>query len=504
MPTPSLIFDAELFTAAGLALALVTLWLRRDLRQNMLTMSITMGIGLVGLVLLTRYGVAITDATITSVARETLLLLIAIGFTRVILMFVFQAVLRRLSIPRIMADVLFAAVIVVFAIVRMKVVGVNLTGIVATSAVITAAIGFSLQETLGNLWGGVALQLDNTCRIGDWIRMEGVSGQVVGIRWRYTAIATNLGETVIIPNSQLIKNRVTVLGRRGDERIPSRRDVEFTVSYDVPPSRVIAAIVDGLAHAEIRNVATQPPLIVMCAGFGESAIRYSVRYWCTDLAHDLWTDSQVRLHVAATLARHRMEIPLPQRVLIQRSATAAPERHERELADRCATLARIELFAALTDPERRALALELADFPYVADDVIARQGEAADSLFILAHGRVGVYDDSAGGTGARDHLATLESPSYFGEMGLLTGQARGATVIAEGDVLCYRLDKAGFDAIVRARAELIEPMSKIVIARQSANDARLQTLSADARARATSYSAAELVRRIKSFFAIDQ
>jgi CRP-like cAMP-binding protein len=334
--------------------------------------------------------------------------------------------------------------------------------------------------------------------------MEGVSGQVVGIRWRYTAIATNLGETVIIPNSQLIQNRVTVLGRRGDDRIPSRRDVEFGVSYDTPPSRVIAAVTDGLAHAEIRNVAARPPLIVVCMSFGDSAIRYWVRYWCSDLAHDLWTDSQVRLHVAAILARHHMEIPLPHRVLIQRNATAAPERHERELAARCATLARIELFAALTDPERRALALELADFPYVADDVIARQGEAADSLFILAHGRVGVYDDSAGGTGARDHLATLEGPSYFGEMGLLTGQARGATVIAEGEVLCYRLDKAGFDAIVRARAELLEPMSKIVIARQSANDARLQTLSADARARATSYSAAELVRRIKSFFAIDQ
>ena len=82
--------DAELFAAAGLALALVTLWLRRDLRQNMLIMSITMGVGLVGLVLLARFGDAITDATITPVAREALLLLIAIGFTRIILMFVFQ------------------------------------------------------------------------------------------------------------------------------------------------------------------------------------------------------------------------------------------------------------------------------------------------------------------------------------------------------------------------------------------------------------------------------
>jgi small-conductance mechanosensitive channel len=87
-----------------------------------------------------------------------------------------------LAIPRIIADVLIAAVLVVFGIIRMKVVGVNLAGIITTSAVITGVIAFSLQETLGNLWGGVALQLDNTCRIGDWIRMEARRG-----RWSESA-----------------------------------------------------------------------------------------------------------------------------------------------------------------------------------------------------------------------------------------------------------------------------------------------------------------------------
>ena len=139
-----------------------------------------MGVGLVGLIVLARYGGALTDATIVLVVREVLLLLVAIGFTRVTLMFLFQGVLARLAIPRILADVLIAVVLIVFALFRMKVVGVNLAGIITTSAVITGVIAFSLQETLGNLWGGIALQLDNTCRIGDWIRMEGVSGQVVG------------------------------------------------------------------------------------------------------------------------------------------------------------------------------------------------------------------------------------------------------------------------------------------------------------------------------------
>jgi CRP-like cAMP-binding protein len=177
-------------------------------------------------------------------------------------------------------------------------------------------------------------------------------------------------------------------------------------------------------------------------------------------------------------------------------------RDARELAERAATLARLDLFIPLTDAERQALAADLADCPYVGHDVIARQGEPADSLFILARGHVAVFDDSKGGTGVRDRLATLEAPGYFGEMGLLTGQARGATVVAEDEVLCYRLEKAGFDAILHARPELIEALSQVVAARQAANDAKLQTLSADARAKQAVGRTADLVRRMRRFFAI--
>ena len=66
----------------------------------------------------------------------------------------------------------------------MHVGGVNLASIITTSAVLTGVVAFSLQETLGNLWGGISLQLDNTARLGDWVRIENVTGQIVGIRWR--------------------------------------------------------------------------------------------------------------------------------------------------------------------------------------------------------------------------------------------------------------------------------------------------------------------------------
>jgi small-conductance mechanosensitive channel len=500
MPTSDLIDDAALFVAAGLVLALVTIWLRRDLRKGTVNMAVVMLVGLAGLALLERFGPGPAEGPLGGILRELALVVLAIGVARIAVTFAFRAALGKVAAPQILAEVLMALVLIVFAFWRMTAVGVNLAGIVTTSAVVTGVLAFSLQETLGNLWGGIQLQLDNTCRIGDWIHVDTVMGQVVDIRWRYVAVATNSGETVIIPNGVLSKSRVVVLARRGDKRIPWRREVEFGVAFETPPSRVIAAVEAALARAEIPNVAALPRPDVLCHKFGDSAYHYVVRYWLTDLVQDFWTDSQVRLHVAATLARHGMEIPFPHRVLVRPKPRDA--RHVRESDARSATLAKLDLFMPLTDAERQALAADLADCPYVADDVIARQGEPADSLFILARGHVAVFDDSKGGTGVRDRLATLEAPAYFGEMGLLTGQARGATVVAEDEVLCYRLEKAGFDAILHARAELVEALSHVVATRQAANDARLQTLSADARAKQAVGRSADLVRRMKRFFAI--
>jgi len=137
--------------------------------------------------------------------------------------------------------------------------------------------------------------------------------------------------------------------------------------------------------------------------------------------------------------------------------------------------------------------------PYVTGDVISRQGETSDSLFILAQGTVVIYG-AADANGKRPKLATLGSPDYFGEMGVLTGQARTATVIADGEVLCYRLDKLGVDAILQARPALVDALSEVVATRQAANDATLAALSAEARAKQTSGRTADLVRRIRQFF----
>ncbi|HSS69450.1 MAG TPA: cyclic nucleotide-binding domain-containing protein, partial [Casimicrobiaceae bacterium] len=158
---------------------------------------------------------------------------------------------------------------------------------------------------------------------------------------------------------------------------------------------------------------------------------------------------------------------------------------------------------SLTEDERHALATQLAPRAVAPGDIATRQGDPSDSLYILARGTVRIFREAEPGTAeGRQPLTTLSAPSYFGEMGLLTGQARTATIIAESDVLCYRLDKRGFEEIIRARPVLAEAISKTVAERQAANDATLAMLSAEARARATGTRAGELMRRIRDFFGL--
>ena len=496
--------DALLFAAVGILMALVTVRWRPESRSGLIPMSILLVFGVAGIAALARFGGGLEGTHAGTIAREALLALAAIGFVRILLAFVFQGLLSRAGLPRILGDVAFALTMIVYAIVRMDALGVNLVGMVTTTAFVGGGIALSLRETLANLWGGLALQLDNTYRIGDWLRVEGAMGQVVGIRWRYTSLATNNGETLIIPNALLVRNRMNVLARRGDLRIPWRRPVEISVGYEWPPSRVIEVIDAALARADMRNVARAPAPSCICAAFEASAIKYVVRYWLTDLTQDEYTDSVVRLHALAALSREGMEVPIT-RIENFWSSTADVRSREaaRERDARLALLGTMELFRPLTEPEHRALSAELKPAPFVDGDVVTAEGETADSLYMLARGRVGIFRNAAPGSEpARQRLASLTAPSYFGEMGLLTGQARTATVIAEGEVLCYRLDKPGFEAILKARPELAEGLSQTLAARQAANDATLASLSADARARATGSRASDLVQKIRQFFGI--
>ncbi len=228
-----------------------------------------------------------------------------------ILLFQFLLPLCQIRIPRIIADIVITVGYIGWCLFRLYASGMALGEIVTTSAVITAVIAFSMQDTLGNLLAGVSIQLDNSIAIGDWLQVETTQGRVVEINWRATTIETRNWETVVIPNSHLLKQRFTVLGRRQNAPLQWRRWVWFDITLDTLPTQIIALVEQSLRETRIRHVSASPQPDCLLMNVENGIARYAVRYWLTDLAVDDPTDSAVRTLIDAALRRNDRRLTPP-------------------------------------------------------------------------------------------------------------------------------------------------------------------------------------------------
>lgn len=377
----------------------------------------------------------------------------------------FRVILPKTGLhpPRIMEDILIVLGYIAWGMVRLRYAGLDVSGLVTTSAVITAIIAFSMQDTLGNILGGLALQLDNSIGIGDWVKVDDVSGRVIEVHWRHTAVRTRNGEVVVLPNSLLMKGKFTIVG--SSDVTQWRRWVNFQISNTVPPQRVIDAVEQALGLADIPDVSKRPPPNCVATDFREGLVHYSVRYWLTDPLQDDPTDSQVRVHLYAALQRNGFTLAPP--VLAVDLTTESSEREQqerdRELALRKRTLKKIELFNGFSESELDDIASTLTFATFARGDVITHQGAIAHWLYILITGEVDIWYETP--THERRHLTTLPAGRVFGEMGLMTGEPRRATVTARKDAECYRLDKKSFEHIMQSRPELAELFAHILTER---------------------------------------
>jgi len=407
----------------------------------------------------------------------------------------------RPQTPRILRDLSVAMGYIGVVFWLLSRAGVTLSSIVTTSAVITAVIAFALQDTLGNIMGGLALQLEGTIRVGDWIRVEKTEGRVIELRWRHTTIETRNWDSVVIPNSVLLKGEVTLLGRRTGEPVQHRLWVYFNVDFRVAPPEVISAVNDALQSIEIEGVATEPKPHCIAVEFKESYIQYAVRYWSTDLAQDDVTSSRVRHRILFALKRAGIAPSIPAQAVFVTEETAEHQglHQEKEINVRVKALQGVELFHTLDQDELRMLAERLRFAPFVQGEAMTRQGAIAHSLYVITRGsgEVVITED-----GLRRTVANLHSGDFFGEIALLTGERRTATVIALENTDCYRLDQEGVNEMLHSRPEIAEHISHVLARRKVELDAVRENLDADARAKMMANAQKDFFARISKFFGL--
>jgi small-conductance mechanosensitive channel/CRP-like cAMP-binding protein len=362
--------------------------------------------------------------------------------------------------PKIVRDVVQAILYVVIALISLRAIGLDPGQLLTTSALLTAILGFSMQDTLGNLFAGLSLQAQQTIAVGDWVRWEEGSegvGEVTEINWRATHFLTNNRVRVIVPNGVLARAVVRNYSR------PThvvRLEVAISLPYPVSPERVRSLILDGIRGVPGVLIEPEPHLIVV--GFGDAGIDYSVRYFVDDYAQRERISGAVRQRIVYAVGRAGIEIPFPHRVLdvgsgfasLVPSLTPPPVSEGRDLA---AQLARFEFFKILTPAEIASLVSGSRTALYAPGEAILRQGDSGGDLFALERGRVEVVVSPEGRPPLR--VTVLESGAVFGELAFLTGGRRTASVHALAECEVIAVARTAFKQVVDSNPAVAERLT---------------------------------------------
>jgi small-conductance mechanosensitive channel/CRP-like cAMP-binding protein len=360
--------------------------------------------------------------------------------------------------------------------------------LLTTSAVSAVVIGFALQDTLGNAFAGLAIQSERPFHVGDWIRVSDFEGRVAEVTWRATKLRTRTGNFVILPNNLVSKEAITNFSA---PVVPSRLEVDVGASYGAVPNEVKAAIDEAMAQAPL--VLEDPRPDVMLVAFADSAVTYRARFWVSDYEMDDEARDQVRAAIYYAFSRRGIDIPFP--IQVQYDMDPPETDQASRIAEREDVLRGVDLFAALSDDQRRVIATAARSRLYGNGETMVRQGEAGHSMFIVCSGRANVLLDPD-----RRPVATIERGGYFGEMSLLTGDARTATVVAMGDTLVLEIDAELFRRLAVETPHAIEQIGVAAMTRR----AELDQVRQSARGAAVADAPATFMSRMKKFLRFGQ
>ncbi|MDQ6894961.1 MAG: mechanosensitive ion channel family protein [Acidobacteriota bacterium] len=418
----------------------------------------------------------------------------AIVLTRVLDYAIFDVgfrVRRRAAAPALLRQLVSIVVFlaVAAAVIKSILPDVHLGAVFTTSAILTAIVGLALQDTLGNLFAGLALHLERTMRVGDMIRYGETFGTVEQLSWREIRLRTTEGNLLLIPNSLAGRERLEVFARPGP---PVARTLRVGLEYDASPEHARETLESALRG--MKGIALNPPPRAALRTFDASNIVYELRYWLEDYGDYLDIDARARERVWYAL--RRAGLALAYNVIRQHVFQAGPLPIAPRGTRIRPAIDGVDLFAALSEEQREKIAAGAAERRYAPDEIIVREGDGTSSMFVVATGRAGVSIHGAGGESRK--LAILEPGSAFGEISLLTGERRTATVRALEESVVVEIDKATLEPILRESPDLCHSFERVIGERRKGVADSFEASRGELRAP----QRAPLAERISRFFGL--
>ncbi len=429
-----------------------------------------------------------------AIAALALLLLLACigraGFLVIVDWFIGRRLARPL--PKIFRDIIQVVVYFGVAFLTLPVIGVEPSSLLTTSALLTAVVGLSMQETLGNLFAGLAIQAQRPFEVGDWIKFDfddNLTGRVTEINWRATKVMTDDQVEVIVPNGPLAKAPIQNFTQ--PTRV-SRRTVTVQAEYEAVPHMVVKALHEAVQTTP--DVLAKPAPDVVLATYADSGIEYELRYYIRDFARRAKIDSAVRSRIWYAFQRAGLSIPFPIRDVRSRDMLAVEATEQAEFVSaRRRALEGIEILAGLPDDAMARLAERTRVVLYAKGGRIIEEGTDGDELFIVYEGGVAVLV-------GKTEVARLGEGSFFGEMSLMTGEKRTATIVAREPSKLFVIGSAAMREVLAEDPKVAEHLAE-VLARRKAQLADQRTGSATTTHEERTESNL-LLSKIRSFFSL--
>lgn len=405
---------------------------------------------------------------------------------------------KKAQVPQLLRDIVrwMLALLVFFIILKVNL-GVNLGPLFATSAALTFILGIAMQDVLGNLFAGIALNLERPFSIGDWVTINGMEGQVDNMTWRATRLKTFTDDFVIIPNAEIAKNKII------NYNYPTSihaRELVIGVPYPTSPNTIKRVIREALS--ESRNIKAEPKPKVWLKEYDDYTINYLVKFWIDDFGDLYEIEDDVMSRIWYHFKRNGIEFHYPiSDVRVTPAKVREPEEIRRAEEQKAGHyLKQVPLFAAIPEKDLKRLASSLQAKTFAAGEHLVHQGDEDGSFYIIKQGKVEVL--VADPEGRETRVAELETGKFFGEMALLTGEKRSASVRAVCDVEVLAVEKKDISPILTANPKIAESLSKMIEQRQKENLERIAKSRAISEEERRAASSASILKKIRNFFAM--
>ncbi|WP_155742898.1 mechanosensitive ion channel domain-containing protein [Scytonema sp. UIC 10036] len=334
-------------------------------------------------------------------------------------------------------------------------IGFNLGSLVVLAGGLGVGIGFGIQDLTTNFVSGLTLLLDRPVKVGDYVELDGLSGTVKAISIRSTIIKTLDNSSVIVPNSDMIDNKVVNWSYESSScclRIPVR------VPDDSDPLAVTEALLNA-AYME-SAVLSHPNPKVLFVEFGENCFKFELLVWIDRPNEREVIKSSLNFEIEYNFRQQGISLSITDPYLLLQNTDSNQEKNNQKSPVALSTqkqfslsnlLRQIKYFGNFSDPELRQLIENGYRQRLRTSEVLFRENDPGDAFYIILSGAVEVYVEKI-----NKHLTNLQAGKFFGEISLMLGIPRTASIRAIEETVLFVINQNGFQKLLRDNPELYE------------------------------------------------